>query len=112
MSKKPLVVEGTPYTIEGLCHALDIDRSTLMRYEKDEKKPEFCNTIKKAKMRIQQDLMERGLVGVANPAVTIFNLKNNFGYTDKQEHDVKNKFEAVEPITGLIVYDGWPPKNK
>ena len=92
-----------PYTIEGLCHTLNIDRSTLIRYEKDKKKIDFCNTIKRAKLRIQQDVMERGLSGRSNPAVTIFNLKNNFGYTDKQEYDINGKFEPLEPITGMVI---------
>ncbi|MDH6357619.1 DNA-packaging protein [Parabacteroides sp. PF5-9] len=93
-------VDSTPYTVEGLCLALDISRETLLCYEKGD--AGFSDTIKKAKMRIQQDVMERGLSGRSNPAVSIFNLKNNFGYVDKQEHEVNNRIN-IEQITGMKV---------
>ena len=98
--KGGLLEDSVPYTIEGLCYALDIDRSTLLRYEKKEDTPEFRNTIKRAKLRIQQDVMERGLTGRSSPAMSIFNLKNNFGYVDKQDED---RLDALVPITGIIV---------
>ena len=72
-----------PYTIEGLCDVLDCDRHTLLNYEKEEGYEEFFTTIKRAKNKIQRNKLERGLDGDSNPAVTIFDLKNNHKYCFK-----------------------------
>lgn len=80
-----------PYTIEGLCETLDCDRDTLLNYEKKDGYEEFFGTIKKAKLKVQRNKVERGLDSESNPAVTIFDLKNNHGYKDKTEVDSNNK---------------------
>jgi hypothetical protein len=67
-------------TIEGLALALDMDRATLLRYSE---KDEFCNTIKRAKQVVASTLEQR-LYGNTVTGI-IFNLKNNFGWKDKQE---------------------------
>lgn len=85
--KKP----SKPLTVEGLAVALDVDRKTLLNYEKEQGYEEFFPTIKKAKSRILQDMMERGLLGDSNSAVTIFGMKNNFGYRDKSELEHSGK---------------------
>ena len=95
------VQDSTPYTVEGLCHALDITRETLRCYgDKDD--TEFSDTIKRAKRHILADIMVRGLTGRSNPIIAIFNIKNNFGYVDKLEHDVNNKLE-LERIEGMRI---------
>ncbi len=76
-----------PYTIEGLCLALDCDRDTLLNYQKEQGYEPYFGTIKKAKLKIQQDKVERGLNGNSVASVTIFDLKNNHGYKDRQEID-------------------------
>lgn len=68
-------------TIGNMCIYLGIARSTLFEYEKING---FSNTIKNAKSIIeayveQQLFREKGHTGL------IFNLKNNFGWVDKQE---------------------------
>ena len=45
--------KSEPYTITGLCIALDICRDTLCEYAKKE---EFSDTIKKAKLRVENYL--------------------------------------------------------
>lgn len=66
-------------TITGLALHLDTYRETLMNYEH---KDEFMDTIKRAKLKVQQeyekDLRRKGRSG------DIFALKN-FGWTDRQE---------------------------
>lgn len=101
-TKKPLVYEiERPYTIEGLCVFLECDRLTILNYEKQEGYEEFFNTIKNAKLKIQQNKVERGLTGNAPASVTIFDLKNNHGYKDKQEVEQSTnqintiKFEVI-----------------
>lgn len=76
-----------PYTIEGLAVALEIDRRTLLNYETIPEYAEFFPTIKKAKAKILANLTERALDGDNNPAITIFNLKNNYGFRDKDPDD-------------------------
>ena len=79
------VPDPIPYTIEGLCEVLDLDRSNVLCYEKDESHADFHHTVKRAKLKIQRNKVERGLMGTSNPAVSIFDLKNNHNYVDRQE---------------------------
>ena len=73
-----------PYTISGLCVYLNICRDTLCEYEKN---IIFSDTIKNAKSKIENYVEENSLTGKLNPTVSIFNLKNNFGWKDKHEID-------------------------
>jgi hypothetical protein len=88
-----------PYTIEGLCLILDCDRLTLLNYEKREGYEAYFNTIKRAKLKIQQNKLVRGLSGESNPAVSIFDLKNNHGYKDKTETEHSGSFTFEIEIT-------------
>lgn len=73
--------DGLPYTVSGLALALGMTRETLLRYEE---KDSFSDTIKKAKQKIEEYVETRLFVsGIATGV--IFNLKNNFGWKDKQE---------------------------
>lgn len=73
-------LKNEPYTVTGLCIALDITRETLSQYEKTEV---FSDTIKKAKQKVE-NYLEVFLYG-SNVTGVIFNLKNNFGWKDKSE---------------------------
>lgn len=73
--------EGLPYTVSGLALALDMTRETLLRYEEN---LEFSDTIKRAKQKIEDYVETRLFVSGISTGV-IFNLKNNFGWRDKQE---------------------------
>ena len=77
---------GEYYTMSGLAYALETDRALLCRYEK---KDEFYNTIKNAKRKIESQFEQRALSGQYNPTISIFLMKNNFGYVDKQEQEIK-----------------------
>lgn len=72
-----------PYTITGLAIALDTDRKTLLNYED---RDDFFPTIKKIKQKVENYAEERLFTG-SNTAGVIFNLKNNYGWVDKQEVD-------------------------
>ena len=77
---------GEPLTITGLAIALDTYRQTLMNYEE---KDEFFDTIKKAKQKIE-NFAEKKLYDKDVPTTgVIFNLKNNYGWVDRQEVDSK-----------------------
>lgn len=96
-----------PYTITGLCMALDICRDTLCEYAK---KDEFSDTIKKAKLKVE-NYLEKHLITDSSTTGIIFNLKNNFGWSDKQqiEHsgNVNNPFSelSTEELRQLIKND-------
>ena len=76
-----------PYTMSGLAVALGIDRKTLLNYSK---KDDFFPTIKKARDMVEAFTEEMLLTG-KNTAGIIFSLKNNFGWKDKVEQEVKVK---------------------
>ena len=74
-------------TVTGLALALGFcDRTSLLYYEND--KPEFLITIKRAKTRIEDSLEHLLLSGRGQVAGVIFNLKNNFGWKDRQEREI------------------------
>ena len=74
-----------PYTITGLAVFLDTDRATLVRYQE---KDQFCNTIKKAKRKVEKQFELNTLKGQYNPTIAIFLMKNNFNYEDKVQQEV------------------------
>ena len=96
-----------PYTITELCIALDLCRDTLSEYMK---KDEFSDTIKKAKLKVE-NYLEKHLITDSSTTGIIFNLKNNFGWSDKQqiEHsgNVNNPFSelSTEELRQLIKND-------
>lgn len=79
------------WTITGLALALDTTRQTLLDYEEKE---EFADTIKKAKLKVENsyelDLKKSGRTG------TIFALKN-FNWKDKTETDLTSKGGSIVP---------------
>lgn len=75
-------IECTVPTVSGLAYALDMSTEAFRNYEQ---KDEFLATVKKAKQRIEMSLENR--LSTHNVTGTIFNLKNNFGWKDKQEID-------------------------
>ena len=76
-----------PYTIEGLCVALDMDRVSVLNYAKDE---EFFSTIKKAKQKISDNLIQQALTNKVNPTVAIFLMKCNLKYREHEEAQADN----------------------
>ena len=83
-----------PYTMTGLAIALDTDRKTLLNYGNKE---DFFLTLKKIKSRVE-NYAEEQLYRNGNTAGVIFNLKNNYGWVDKQEVDAKVQSEIVVDI--------------
>lgn len=73
-----------PYTITGLALELGMSRQALCDYEK---KGEFLDTIKKAKQKVES-YAEKSLYRNNQVTGVIFNLKNNFGWVDKQEKEL------------------------
>lgn len=81
--KKDLV----PVTITGLALHLDTTRQTLIDYER---RDQFTDTIKKAKLRCE-NYAEIQLFQGRNVAGVIFNMKNNYNWQDKREIDTRDR---------------------
>lgn len=95
---------GEPLTITGLAIALDTYRQTLMNYEE---KDEFFDTIKKAKQRIE-NFAEKKLYDKDVPTTgVIFNLKNNYGWVDRQEVDSKVNLSYEEALKQVVGKDEY-----
>jgi hypothetical protein len=71
-----------PYTIMGLANSLDIDRQTLLNYQRND---EYFDTVRRAKNKVEESLEVKLLSDGRVATGTIFNLKNNFGWRDRQE---------------------------
>jgi len=85
------------YTVSGLCIWLGITRTTLCEYETN---PRFSDTVKRAKMRIENNLEELAEIGLINSSVSIFSLKNNFKWTDKTDVNLQGEIRG-NPFGGL-----------
>lgn len=81
--------------VEGFCDFIGAWRDLLNEYEK---KPEFSVAVKKVKNWIYYRKKQLAMQGKMNPAIFIFDAKNNAGYVDKQEVDNSHRF--VKPILG------------
>jgi len=100
--------EKRPYTIAGLAYDLGFaDRNALTEYEK---RDEFSSTVKRARMRVERQRSERLVSGEGNVTGMIFDLKNNFGWKDKQELEHSGPDGGAMVIERRIV-DGAPDRN-
>jgi len=70
-----------PCTVTGLAAALKTSRQTLINYQNRE---EYAEVINDAKRRIEAFAEEQLFTGRALAGV-IFSLKNNYGWTDRQQ---------------------------
>ncbi len=81
-----------PLTITGLALHLDTSRETLINYEEKEA---YFDTIKRAKLTIQNYVEEYLFTG-KNVAGAIFNLVNNYGWSNKSQTDVTTGGEKIQ----------------
>lgn len=82
-----------PYTVTWLANFLDVDRKTLINYERKDDK--FFHAIKRAKSKVEEDIEIGALTNQYNATSAIFNLKNNFDWKDKSEVDNNNTWEVT-----------------
>lgn len=69
--------------------------------EKFKENDEISESIKKIKDVFENRVNVGGLKGKLNPAMSIFNLKNNYGWKDKTEQDV-DLTSGGKPIYGSL----------
>lgn len=74
-------------SVAGLAVALGMDRSSLLRYRQGiiGKNEDVRTTLKRAVDLLDLQMSDYMQNGKINPVAGIFLMKNNFGYTDKQE---------------------------
>jgi hypothetical protein len=86
--KAYLETNGKPPTIAGLAYFTGLDRQSIYNYQK---RDEFFDTLKQFRdwiiMNYEEQAFDKGNAGI------IFLLKN-YGYTDKQEHEVSGGLEV------------------
>lgn len=95
-------------TVSGLAYWLGISRNTLIKYKEcvengealkhldDSAKVDIVNSVKRAYEYIQNGYEDKLINGKTTPIGTIFALKNNFKWVDKQEIEQTNKTINVE----------------
>lgn len=97
----PVMVQVKPFTIVGLAAYLGTNRQTILNYEK---KDEYFDTIKRAKVKCEAYTVEQLFVPKIAAGV-IFNLKNNYGYVDKLDVTSDGK-PLPQPIINVPRNDG------
>jgi predicted transcriptional regulator len=83
--------KNKPYTVSGLAYALGTTRRTLLDYQE---KDDFSHTIKSAKAKIELFNEEMLYNKDVSTTGVIFNLKNNYGWKDKQEIEAEVNSEV------------------
>ncbi|WP_173937979.1 terminase small subunit [Campylobacter coli] len=87
-----------PKTKVGLAVHLGISMQTLNEWGKDK---DFGEIVANAKQRCEMDILNHSLIGTYTPSVSMFLLKNQHGYVDKQEV-VSDNVQKIEIIRSEI----------
>lgn len=87
-----------PKTKVGLAVYLGITMQTLGEWEKDK---DFGEIVSNAKQKCEMDILNHSLIGTYTPSVSMFLLKNQHGYVDKQEV-VSDNVQKIEIIRSEI----------
>ena len=103
-----MVVGPEPYSITALALIYRIGSRSANQYKKYE---EFSYTIEMAKTKIEADY-ERRLLEERNIRGVIFALKNNFGWKDRAESQVKTKKIMVYKPTETTIVKANDKTNK
>jgi len=91
---KQCKTDDDPATVQGLALALGYNsRQSLLNYEGYS--DEFLDTIKRAKLRIENAKITGALKGKLNPTIVIFDLKNNHDHKDKTETEFSGALPVV-----------------
>ncbi|MFY4733413.1 terminase small subunit [Campylobacter jejuni] len=87
-----------PKTKVGLAVYLGITIQTLGEWEKDK---DFGEIVSQAKQKCEMDILNHSLIGTYTPSVSMFLLKNQHDYVDKQEV-VSDNVQKIEIIRSEI----------
>jgi hypothetical protein len=98
--KAPYVIKGgevimipdpIPYTITGLAEELDTSREGLINYQN---RDEYFDAIRRAKLKCER-FAEESLWKPKVASGVIFNLKNNYGWKEKNEVDITTQGDKI-----------------
>lgn len=82
--------------IAGLALAMGIERDTVYRWAQDEDKQEFSYIFTRVQALQERGLINQGLSGKFNPAITKMMLTKH-GYHDKVDSDLSSKDGTMSP---------------
>ena len=95
-----------PPTVGGLCTFLGVTRETWSQWQDENRFPEFADTIRLAQGRMrawnEQELLTREGKDVRG---IIFNLQNNYGYSDRKELELGEKTRAHVQTAGMSLQE-------
>jgi len=86
------VTINKPYTITGLCDYIGLHKDNWLEYGK---RDGYTDIVKNAKQKVETFTVEMASINKTNPIMAIFNLKNNFGYSDKIDVTTSNQPEQL-----------------
>lgn len=89
-------------TVAGMACEIGVSRETLYAWSKDESKPEFSDIFMQVSEYQERKLVNGGLAGGFNPAVTKMMLTKH-GYSDRQEIDHTTKGEAIGASSDAVL---------
>lgn len=81
--------EKKPYTLSGLCLALNITKRRFLKLKDDH---DFSEAVEMALLKIEAYIEENSMAGDINGTLALAMLKENFGWGEKSEQ----KTERVE----------------
>ena len=87
--------------IAGLALAVGIHRDTVYQWAKDDDKAEFSDIFTRVMHSQERCLVNHGLRGTFNPAITKMMLTKH-GYSDKQELDHTSSDKSMTPTRIVI----------
>lgn len=86
-----------PYTVAGLAYHLGFaSRQSLWDYQNRNKREDLAYIVSRAKLKIDNQLAVRGLIGDIEPRVATLMMSSNFGYSPRQEHIHREGPRATE----------------
>ena len=99
-------------TVEGLATAFGVDRKTIYKWanniDSDSLPVNFRTVVKKTYQLLNSNFTDLSINGKINPVISIFLMKNNFGYKDQTEvlqttttesskaDEVMNKYDIID----------------
>lgn len=96
-------------TVEGLATAFGVDRRTLYKWvhniDSDSLPVNFRVTLKKVYQVLNSNFTDLSINGKINPVISIFLMKNNFGYKDQNEVIQTTRTESTKADDLINKYD-------
>lgn len=91
-------------TVKGLCNAVGIHRDTIWKWKTGQFRPDTHEQIILDAYDLLEEMWENYMQnGKINPVAGIFLGKNNFQYTDRQEHIITPNQSGVQVIDSATI---------